>query len=83
MNVNACLWRRNNLTAAICFFNIKYNRGGPHCRDFIKRGQKKTVQTCLARCQTAGAGLKRPKDKQNRTKQEALADSFCAHLESL
>jgi len=64
--------------------SIKYSRGGPHCRDFIKRGKKKTVQTCLARCQTAGAGLKRPKQKKTRSftqrRKAARRDSGIAAL---
>ena len=48
------------------FLNIKYSRGCPHCRLLLKE-REKTIQTYLA-----GAGLKRPKEKQNITKQEAL-----------
>jgi hypothetical protein len=50
---------------------MKYSRGGPLCRDFIRR-YKETVQNSLARSQTAGAGLKRQEAKPNRTKKEVL-----------
>ena len=56
----------------IPFLTLNTEGEAPTVEILLKRGKKKTVQTYLARCQTAGAGLKRPKEKQNRTKQEAL-----------
>jgi hypothetical protein len=53
------------------FFSIKYSRGGPHYRDFIKKA-KKNCTNVFGKMPNSRSWPKKAKEKQSRRKQEAL-----------